>query len=214
LSRRCVDVCESHSDSQSKITGISLASRSCPSEIISTLVTNYRTLTLVNIIARFESSAVLLNVIECCRGIEELVVDGKLRLERSDFEAISSLRRLKFLQLRGFEITAEAVAPLAQCNELKELYLWMSFADLEAVLSVVGGKLKGLSFQRLDAIDLAGVFRYCRNVQLLYFEQLKGGRAVVKEREMEVKRELIRLRHFEVGNSRFRFGSEWFGYEE
>lgn len=133
------------------------------SEVISTIVTSYRSLKLVSIDIRFESSAVILRVAEYCRKLEELVVGGKLKLERSDFESIASIPRLKFLQHNGVVTDAEAVMPLAQCTRLKELYLWMSYADLESVLSVIGIKLKGLSLNRMDEEGVNGIVENYHN---------------------------------------------------
>jgi hypothetical protein len=90
---------------------------------------------------------------------------------RSDFEAISSLPRLKSIQLKGFIMSEDVVYPLARCKRLRNLHIWVDFALLHPILLIVGRNLESLSIPEMNAEAVDGVVGYCPDLEYLYFNE-------------------------------------------
>jgi hypothetical protein len=119
---------------------------------ISAIASSYHTVTSVHIEAKFESSAPLLKVVECCRDLVRFVklsaksessvsllkiveccrdlvrfvfIDsgGGAELVRSDILAVASLPRLKCLDISLCGASVDASSALVRCKGLKELQI-------------------------------------------------------------------------------------------
>jgi hypothetical protein len=108
-------------------------------EIIAAFATGYRTLVNVKLVAKFESSALLLKIVECCRDLERVYLNPQrntLMLNRSDILAVASFPRLQSLDISGFiEVANDALSALVRCKRLKELMVnpLVDRAILEAI---------------------------------------------------------------------------------
>jgi hypothetical protein len=130
-------------------------------------------------------------------------------LGRSEIEALASLPRLKFLDVKLCTITEEAVAALSRCRKLK--HLGVSWSDgLNDVLRVIGVNLSSLDLWTEMAETLMGVADYCP-----YLVYIKMNGCVLIEAAVEglVKR-MKRLSSLKVDGMPYRLGTDWEGYDE
>jgi hypothetical protein len=183
-------------------------------EIISSLATSYRTLTSVKLFAKFESSASLLKVVECCHELERLVVGDEgdlLILARSDILAVASLPRLKYLEFGVCCFSDDAASPLARCKGLKELRL-PSLAD-PTILAAIGKNLISLDLWKPSKEVVDGIVKHCPNLRYLELGSFDEVDEEVKEVFVgSIRNGLKKLAKFKLDNESIRLGSGWEGY--
>jgi hypothetical protein len=182
-------------------------------EIIAALAMNYRALTSLKVFAKFESSASLLKVVGCCRDLESLVFStrGDLSiLERSDILAITSLPRLKSLDIGACYLAVGASSALVRCKGMKELRI-PSLVD-PTVLSAIGMNLASLQLWRPSKEVVDGIVEHCPNLQYLELEDVDED---VKEGLVgSLKKGLIKLAKLEVNEKSICLGTDREGYPE
>jgi hypothetical protein len=185
------------------------------SDIISSIVMNCRSLKSVDVNAKFDSSECLLNIAECCRRLEALIITnsyGVLVLRRSDIESIASLPYLKELVIIGAGLTEEVVSPLNRCKKLKHLSLVIDFSLLRPVLAVIGRELSGLDLRVINCDSVKGIVEYCPNLERLHFLDVVKCEDRSAALETLIKNGLKRLKVLRVNCVNVRLGSEWAGY--
>jgi hypothetical protein len=185
-------------------------------EIISSLASIYRTLTSVKLFAKFESSASLLKVVECCRDLEILFFYNffrrRLILNRSDIIAVASLPRLKCLDIGIFSFTDDASSALVRCKGLNELRL-PSLAD-PAILEAIGSNLVNLELWRPSKEVVDGIVKHCPNLRYLELGSFDEVDEEVKEVFVgSIRNGLKKLAKLKVNNESIRLGTGWEGYE-
>jgi hypothetical protein len=166
----------------------------------------------VTLFARFDSSAPLLKIVECCRYLESLVfVDpgGELALEKSDILAIASLPRLRSLTT-VCGVASEAFSALPRCRGLKNIAL-SSLVD-PAVLTAIGRNLTNMTLWRASKEVADGIAENCPNLKILEFVDVG-----VDEEEMalmvgSIKSGLKKLTKFKINEESIRLGTDWEGY--
>jgi hypothetical protein len=173
------------------------------SVIISSFAVNYATLKAVDLLTAFFSSDSLERIAECCTALEKVILRGFGEyyngfIDRSVFEAISSLPRLKFLQIDGFYIPGDAVSPLARCRELKNLHIWLDFSSLRPILSVIGGQLDSLGSREMNYESVDEIVECCPNLTSLYFVEPSPNKEIQSACERVLKRGLSWLGYVEV----------------
>jgi hypothetical protein len=180
-------------------------------EIISAFALNYRTLTSVKLFAKFDPSASLLKVVECCRDLERLVLaddGGGLILERSDMLAIASLPRLKSLDIGGCYFRDDALSAIVRCKGLKELRA-NPIVD-PTILTAIGRNLVWLNLWRPSKEVVDGIVEHCPNLQYLELEEVDED---VKEGLVgSMKNGLMTLVKLKVNGESVRLGTDWKGY--
>jgi hypothetical protein len=179
-------------------------------EIVSSIVSSYRTLCSTKIVAKFESSASLLKVVESCRDLESLAfgnLGGGLILERFDILAFASLPRLKSLKIYGCEMAGDAGPSLSRCRGLKEIRI-ENLVDVTVLLS-----RRDLARLRLDnpskeVVD--GIVENCPNLNYLVLEEVE----LEEEDLAELKQSLMfkTLAKLKVNEESVRLGTDWEGY--
>jgi hypothetical protein len=184
-------------------------------DIISSIVSSYRTLCSMNLSAKFESSDSLLKVVECCRCIERLVFSPRgnfLGLERPDILAITSLPHLCHLELYC-RIAEDAYSSLTRCRRLKDLIV-SSLRD-DTVLPEIGKNLLILDLFIPSKEVISGIVEYCPNLHYLYLEvmgELKDDD--LEELKHSLMEGLKKLSKLKVNGMTVRLGTDWEGYPE
>jgi uncharacterized protein YlzI (FlbEa/FlbD family) len=181
-------------------------------EIISALTSSCRTLKGIHLFAEFDSSAVLLKSIECCRDLEYLGFGdqtGELVLEKSDILAISSLHQLSSLKIYGCDISDGAASALSKCRGLKELR--MCYLADTTVLLANGRNLVILNLWEPSKEVVDGIVEYCPNLQYLVL--------VLDEDDDEMERMVVSLKNglkmlakLKVNMKSIRLGTDWNRY--
>jgi hypothetical protein len=184
-------------------------------ENISSFASSYRTLTSVKLIAKFESSVSLLNVVERCRNIERLIFSRRgihLVLDRSDILAVASLPRLKYLDIGNCRIADDAASAFVRCRGLKELRV-DHLVD-PAILGTIGENLVSLDLwsPSKEVVDL--IVEYCPNLQylILGLEDEEWEEDELEQSKLSLKSGLKNLAKLKVNGKSVRLGTDWEGY--
>jgi hypothetical protein len=184
-------------------------------EIISALSTNFRTLTSVKIIAKLDSSASLLKVVECCLDIERFSFGDEgdlLILNRSDMLAIASLPRLKSLDIGACNLAVDASSALVRCKGLKEFRI-PSLAD-PTILAAIGMNLVWMNLWNPSKEVVDGIVEHCPNLQYLEIKDVEFDDEVKEGMVGSIKNGLMKLAKFKVNNEFIRLGTDWEGYKD
>jgi hypothetical protein len=144
------------------------------SDVVSAVAINYPTIRSLRLADKFPSSTTLLECIESCRDIEELLFceNGDLSLERGDIEAIASLPRLSSLNIYCY-ISSDAVAALSRFRGLKHLTIRSrgsnSFSQrLYDILPSIGRNLVSLYYTpSMPFLESDSIVKHCPNLKML-----------------------------------------------
>jgi hypothetical protein len=183
-------------------------------EIVSSFASSYRTLTSVKLLAKFDSSASLLKVVECCRDLEMIVFDdrrGRLILQRSDILTISSLPRLKCLKIYGGGgIAEDADSALSRCRGLKSLKF--PFLIDPYTLSAIGKNLVSLELWNPSKGVVDRIVESCPNLQYLVLERVWVEEDDLPGLKQTLKEGLKSLCKLKVNGESVHLGTDWEGY--
>jgi hypothetical protein len=186
------------------------------SDIVMAMAENYRALISIDLSVKFDSSAAILEVVECCRDLESLTLSlGGVRLESPDVEVLASLTRLKFLNFKSCRMTDAAVSALSQLRQLKTLGMRWRFGmrdGLNDVLRVIGGNLTGLIVWDTTGELCLDLAESCPNLEYfqIFVEYLDS--AVIKSLNDGLKKKMKRLSSLKVNSKSLRLGTDWHGY--
>jgi hypothetical protein len=178
-------------------------------EIVILFASNCRELTRVRLSARFDSSASLLKVVECCRSLESLAYSnlaGELTLERSDILAISSLPRLKSLGL-GCMVASDTYSALVRCRGLKAIRI--PFLVDPTALLVIGRGLISLCLGRPSKEVVDGIVEHCPNLQYLELRKTEMGDEGKEVLVGSIKNGLKKLAKLKINEDGL--GTDWEG---
>jgi hypothetical protein len=183
------------------------------SDIVSAVAINYPTITSLRLDDDYTSSVSLLKFIECCREIEELSYrdcSGRdvLELKRSDIEVITSLPRLKSLNI-NCRFTDNAVSVLSRCRGLKYLALGGGSIDLTSILPNIGRNLLSLEVNSSNPCSFNAIIEQCPNLHML---NLRWRGLDTSEFVNSFKRRLKKLEKLKLGGMDVRVGTDWEGY--
>jgi hypothetical protein len=182
-------------------------------DIISLIATKYRTLTSVKLIAKFNSSILLLKIVKCCRDLKRIYINPRrniLMLNQSDILAVASLPHLKSLDLYNCETVDDAFSALSRCRGLNELRI-DSLAN-PAILAAIGMNLLWLNLWRPSKLVVDGIVDYCPNLQYLELEEVKIDEEVEEGLVGSLKSGLTKLAKFKLNEKSVRLGTDCEGY--
>jgi hypothetical protein len=184
-------------------------------EILQAFAKNFNSLSRLQLDLNLDSSASLLHIVECNRGLKFLEFScktGILRLNRPDIEAIASLPRLNSLRMGGCKIYGDVLPYLAGCRVLKEFDIFIEFSGVHLILSEIGGGIKHLGLRFMDAESVAGVLKFCPNLHRLFFVKSVDDVDARACLDWALKDGLKKLASFQVGGDVVRLGTDWIGY--
>jgi hypothetical protein len=184
---------------------------------ISAVAINYPSIKRLRLDDYYSSSATLLKFVECCRFIEELSFcessGDDLKLNHSDIESITSLPRLKSLNINCL-ITDDDVSVLSRCKGLMHLDLWPGSSALKNILPSIGRNLVSLEYDSstpfLETVNR--IIEYCPKLKMfdVRCEELD---TETKAADLDLlKRGLKNLSEFKVDGISIRLGTDWEGY--
>jgi hypothetical protein len=177
-------------------------------DIIIAIALNCPNLTSIRLEAKFDSSASIVKLVECCSDLKRLIYhnkNGSLKLSRSD---IFSLRRLKGLDI-DCPVEADAVSAFKIFDKLKSLRIvdW----GLSEVIRTIGGNLVYLEIGRVSAAVLKVIVKWCGNIKYL---EISGRGDVIGtgvEVGLALKKKLKKLAKLRVNGVCVRLGTDWEG---